>query len=119
MEQAAGKIFNWCDDKMFTVEAETDKQNYRVFARSSRDLLANVGGHFKYQKPACVVVWTAVSSNGRYKSPLVFIDEGVKVNSQVNLYMSQEKLPSRLTETFDKNHILEQVGVPIHTANVT
>ena len=38
MEGAAGKVFIWSDEKMFTVEAETNKQNDKVYAISSKDL---------------------------------------------------------------------------------
>ena len=50
-ERAASKIFIWSDEKMFTVEAVTNKQINRFYARSSRDLLVNVRGHFRRQKP--------------------------------------------------------------------
>ena len=38
MERDAGKVFIWSDEKMFTVEAETNKQNDKVYAISSKDL---------------------------------------------------------------------------------
>ena len=91
MERAAGKVFIWSDEKMFMVEAETNKQNDRVYAKSSKDLSVNTRSHLKRQKPASVMVWAAVASDGS-KSPLIVIEEGVKVNSQVYLNMLEGKV---------------------------
>ena len=56
MERAAGKVFIWSDEKMFTVEAVTNKQNDRVYAHSPGDLSVNVRSHLNRQKPASVIV---------------------------------------------------------------
>ena len=103
---------------MFTVEAVTNSKNDRVYAHSSRDLSVNVRSHLRRQKPASVMVWAAVASDGT-KSPLIVIDEGVKVNSQVYLNMLQEKVFPWLTESFGTNFIFTQDGAPAQTANVT
>ena len=118
MERAAGKVFIWSDEKMFTVEAVTNKQNDRVYAKSSKDLSVNARSHLKRQKPASVMVWAAVASNGS-KSPLIVIEEGVKVNSHVYLNMLEEKVLPWLTESFGDDFIFTQDGAPAHTANVT
>ena len=91
MERAAGKVLIWSDEKMFAVESVTNNQNDRVYAHGPGDLSINVRSHLIRQKPASVIVWAAVASDGS-KSPLVVIDEGVKVNSQVYLNMLQEKV---------------------------
>lgn len=118
MKRAAGKVLIWSDEKMFTVEAVTNKQNDRVYAHSPGDLSVNVRSHLRRQKPTSVMVWAAVASDGR-KSPLVVIDEGVKVNSQVYLNMLKEKVLPWLTESFGNDYIFTQDGAPAHTANVT
>ena len=41
-------------------------------------------------KPAAVIVWAAVASDG-LKLPLVFIDDGVETNTQVYIKMLTEK----------------------------
>ena len=51
IERATSKIFILSDEKMFTVEAVTNKQIDRAFACSSRDLLVNVRGQFRCQTP--------------------------------------------------------------------
>ena len=52
------------------------------------------------EKHVCVMVWAAVASEVT-KSRVVFIDEGLKVNSQVYLNMLRKKVLPWLTETFD------------------
>ena len=102
MEPAASKIFIWSDKKMSTVEAVTKKQNDRVYSLSSGNSPVNVWSQFRHKKPVCDMVWAAVASEvSKYR--LVFIDEGLKVNSQVYLNMLQKKVLSWLTETFEKN----------------
>ena len=76
---------------MFTVEAVTKMQNDRVCAHSPGDLSVNVRSHLRRQKPASVMVWADVASDGS-KSPLVVIDEGVNVISQVYFNLLQEKV---------------------------
>ena len=61
MERAASKIFICFDEKMFTVKVVTDKQNDKNYAHSSRDLLINVRGRFRPQKPARVMFSAAVA----------------------------------------------------------
>ena len=91
MEQAASMIFIWSDENMLIVEALTNKQNDRVYVRSSRDLSVNVRSHFRSQKPVRVEFGSVVASE-EGKSPLVSSDEGVKVNSQFRLNILKEKV---------------------------
>ena len=64
MEKAASKAFIWSDEKMFPMEAVTNKQNDRDYAFSSRDLSVDVRSHFRLQKLASVMVWADVASDG-------------------------------------------------------
>ena len=91
-ERAASRIFIWSDEKMFTVEAVIYKQIDRFFARSPRDLLVNVRGHVRHQKPVWVMVWAAVASDGGQISFGLhwWRRETVKVNNQV--YLSRKNL---------------------------
>ena len=115
MERAAGKVFIWSDEKMFTVEAVTNKQNDRAYAPTLWDLSVNVRSHLRRQKPASVMVCAAVASHGS-KSPLVVIDEGVKLISQVFfLLCCRTKFFLGSLNDF----IFTQDGAPAHTANVS
>ena len=104
LERTVSKIFIWSDEKTCTVEAVNNKQNDIVYARRSRYLSVNVRGHYKHQKLVCAMVWAAVASDGS-KFLLVFIDEGVKVKSQVFLNMLLEKVFHWLTETSEKLYL--------------
>ena len=69
------------DEKIFTVEQSLNKQNDRVYLK---DKDCDKSEHLKVprtQGPASVMVWAAITPNGR--CPLVFIPQGVKVNAEV------------------------------------
>ena len=61
------------------------------------------------------MVWSAVVFDVS-KSRLVFIDEGLKVNSQVCLNMLQTKVLTCLTETFENKKIFIQYDASAHKA---
>ena len=85
---------------MFMEETATNKQNVKGYAHSYRDLLVNVRSHFRPRKPVCVMVCAVVViDGGKYR--LAFIDEGLKVNSQVYLNILLEKVFILLTETLE------------------
>ena len=46
---------------------------------------------FQRQKPVSVMVWGGVTATG-LKTPLVFIDEGVKINKDTYLKLLKENL---------------------------
>ena len=69
IQSATGKVFIWSDEKIFTV---MNSQNDRVYAADAGDLPESSIGHFCHQKPAGVMVWAAVASNGT-KSPLLIL----------------------------------------------
>ena len=48
------------------------------------DILLKDSLMFRRQKPASVMIWAGVTSTGE-KTPLIFIEEGVKVNQHVYL----------------------------------
>ena len=72
---------------------------------------------FWRQKPVSVMVWAgATSTEG--KTPLIFIEEGVKMNQHVYLDLLRNKLIPWINATFGESGvILQQDGVTSHTAN--
>lgn len=69
------------DETIFIVEQFVNKQNDRVYlAKISADNLS-LRSATRKQGPAQVMVWAAVTANGR--SPLVFLPNGIKVNAQL------------------------------------
>lgn len=69
------------DEKIFTVGQQFNKQNTRILAKDIS--AANINGRMmsRAAHPASVMVWAGVTANG--KTPLVFVDQGVKINQQV------------------------------------
>ena len=80
------------DEKIFTVEAVTNSQNDRFLAKSIASIPPGARIAFRRMKLASMMVWPAVSSNGK-KSPLVFLEERVKVNSEVYVKMLNMPYP--------------------------
>jgi inhibitor of nuclear factor kappa-B kinase subunit alpha len=118
IQGAGDKVFIWSDEKIFTVEAVANIQNDRFLATSSDAVPEGARKLFRRMKPAGVMVWAAVSSDGG-KSPLVFVEEGTKVNSVVYLKMLEDNVLPWVTEAFGDNYAFTQDGAPAHTSNVT
>ena len=89
IRSAGDRVFIWSDEKIFMVEPEVKTQNDKVLATSSDSVVPSIRTAYSPQMPAGVMVWAAVASAGQ-KSPLVFILEDVKVNTQVNLILPQD-----------------------------
>ena len=118
MQRAVDNVFIWSDEKIFTVEAVTNTQNDRLYAHNAEDLPEGSRTHFRRMKPAGVMVWAAVASDGS-KSPLIFIKEGVKVNTQLYIKMLAENVLPWITKSFGNSYVFTQDGAPSHTSNLT
>lgn len=107
------------DEKIFTVEEKFNKQNDRVYARSSQDASELVPRVQKGHHPASVMVWWGVSYNG--VTDLYFCEKGVKTaarNYQRNIL---EAVVKPLTKTLFKNQlwVFQQDSAPAHKAKTT
>ena len=108
----------WTDEKLFTVQAIHNSQNDRVWTKNKDSVSVEKRTSFRRQKPASVMVWGGVTSSGQ-KSPLIFVEDGVKVNQHVYLDMLKEKvLPWVDTLPGDEGVTLQQDGATAHTANL-
>lgn len=78
-QRGSHKSIVFSDEKLFTVEEKFNKQNVRIIAKNIKE--ANKHGRIVKRKahPKSVMVWGAITADG--KSPLVFVEEGVKVNA--------------------------------------
>ena len=81
----------WTDKKLFTVQAIHNHQNDLIYAVNKEDIPLNVRIAYKRQKSASVLVWAGVNSAGE-ETPLILIEEGVKINQHVYLSMLKEQL---------------------------
>ena len=73
---------------------------------------------FKRQKPASVMMWAGVMSTG-LKTPLIFIEAGVKINQHAYLKMLKGKVvPWVKKVTGNKGITLQQDGATPHTAKL-
>ena len=109
-----GKIV-FSDEKLFSVEAKFNTQNDRILGKSPKDLPDHLQFVSRRQKPSSVMVWGAISKS--WKSPLIFVKEGIKVNtdSYVNdiltpaLASMKEKFKNKSFRAF--SHIKEDAEV--------
>ena len=90
----------------------------QVLAKHSADVSEDILTVNRRQKPASVMVWAAVSKT--WKSPLIFVKEGVKVNT--NVYIDEILTPAlREMKKHFKNRefTFQQDGTPSHTSKKT
>ena len=106
----------WTDEKLFTVQAVHNPQNDRVWCENKDSVTIEQKTLFRRQKTAFVMVWAGVTSSGQ-KTPLVFIEEGVKINQHVYLNMLKTKVIPWMKSNFGRNGItFQQDGATSHTA---
>lgn len=104
------------DEKLFTVEAVYNPQNNRVLAKSPEDARNKGKVVNKASHPLQIMVWAGVCSDG--KTPLVFVDPGVKIDQK---YYKEEILEKTLLpwshSHYPNTHwTFQQDGAPAHKA---
>ena len=87
------------NEKLFMVRQYHNAQNVRVYGLSFEDIPEHLRTVQKFQSASAVMVWAAISYNG--KLPLVFIDRGVKINTE---YYQQEDLEAHLKPEASQLH---------------
>ena len=106
------------DENMFTVEAMFNPQNDRDLTQYSKDVPADMLNVYRRQKPASVMVWAAVSKT--WKSPLVFVKKGAKVNKNVYIDYILASALGELKENFkNEDATFQKNGAPSRTSNKT
>jgi transposase len=112
---AAGRYRSvlFTDEKVFTVERHHNHHNDRqLLRRGSSKLPTIMRSHY----PASVMVWAGITSDG--KTPLVFVDKGVKINAR----FYQEEILRGALHPWAQEHfagrqwILQQDWAPAHGA---
>jgi len=107
----------WSDEKLFGVDAVWNRQNDRVIAPNIQ--AANERGRIVHKSNFCksVMVWGGITANG--KTPLIFIDEGVKINAEIykKKVLEDVLVPWAGRHFGNRRWVLQQDGAPAHTAN--
>ncbi|XP_029636851.1 uncharacterized protein LOC115212152 [Octopus sinensis] len=114
MKRSTNTVLTWSDE-IFTVEAVTNWENDRLYARNARDFSECSRSYLHRQKATLLMMWASVASDG-FKSPLMLAS---KANSEVYVEILDEKLLLRVTESFDDRHVFTQDRAPAYTSNLT
>ena len=81
----------WTDENLFNVQAIHNSQNDQSWIESKDSVNFECQTSFRRQNPASVMVWAEVTSTG-LKTPLTFIEAGVKINQHAYLKMLKDKV---------------------------
>ena len=107
------------DEKIFQLEAPYVPQNQRVYAKNKEDLNSDDLVAPSTTWPQQVMVWGGISGKG--KTELVFVEKGVKINSEN--YMNNILIPylNPLNQSIFKNiqWIFQQDSAPSHSSKST
>lgn len=104
------------DEKPFTIEQSYNPQNDRIWATEAPGASAIVT---RSQKAASVMAWAGVTATG--KTPLIFIESGVKINQEVY----RKTILENVVLPWTKNHFgkakwtFQQDSAPSHRAKAT
>ena len=95
----------WSDEKIFAVEAVTNTQNGRLYARDAGDLPegGSSSSHLRRMKQFGVMLWAAVASDGS-KSPSVIIDRGGCQGEHASLHQNVGR--KSVTESFGSHCVV-------------
>lgn len=107
------------DEKIFTVEESFNKQNDRVYARSSREASQLIPRVQRGHHPASVMVWWGVCYDGVTK--LHFCEKGVKTSAKVYQSTVLEPIVKPLNQSIftNKPWTFQQDSAPAHKAKTT
>ncbi len=104
------------DEKLFSIEESHNTHNDRMWAAEPPDIESRIISHS--QKPRRVMVWAGIRHGS--KLPLVFIEEGVKINSDVYQTMLEEKVLPWAQENLEgEDWTFQQDSAPAHRSKQT
>lgn len=107
------------DEKIFTIEETFNKQNDKVYARSSEQASQIAPRVIRGHHPSSVMVWLGASYRGM--TEVHFCEKGVKTGALVYQNTVLDKVVKPLTHTLFKNQpwVFQQDSAPAHKAKST
>lgn len=105
------------DEKIFTIEQKFNRQNDRVYARSSYEAKDKIPRVQRGHHPSSVMAWWGVSYNG--VTDVQFCEQGVKTSGKVYVQMLEDKVkPLNDTLFRGKHWIFQQDSAPAHKSKL-
>lgn len=119
LHRAAGERWEkivFTDEKLFTIEQCHNHQNDRIWSTENPGPSAIVTHR---QKPQSVMVWAGICASG--KTPLIFLDNGVKMNQEMYRrdILEAVVLPWAQQHFGDDDWTFQQDSAPAHRAKAT
>jgi transposase len=116
LSRSVPNFFNnilFTDEKFFTIEQSYNSQNDRVWSTDAPDPSSIV---MHKQHPKSVMVWGGICATG--KTPLIFVEEGTKVNQEVYLrdVLQAVVLPWSRAHFRNRRWTFQQDSAPAHRA---
>ncbi|CAD6199011.1 unnamed protein product [Caenorhabditis auriculariae] len=107
------------DEKLITVQAEFNPRNHRVLAKTSDEAFGNGRTIHRASHPASVMVFGAESADR--KTPLLFVDQEVKINKEVYIskILKKKLLPWTQKDFNRRPWMLQEDGAPANTAKLS
>ena len=113
LQRSGGPEVLFTDEKIFTIEAHHNHQNDRIWAKKPplSDKLVSHSQH-----PASVMVWAGICKTG--KTPLIFVDQGVKINKELYLQgiLRAQVEPWARAHFGTRAWVFQQDSAPAHKA---
>lgn len=104
------------DEKIFTIEQAYNSQNDRIWSLEAPTQEERIVS--RKQKPKSVMIWAGVTHNG--KTPLVFVDDNMKINKESYRAILETKLLPWAQEHFGEDQwTFQQDSAPAHKSKDT
>uniref|UniRef100_A0A7I4YC47 DDE_3 domain-containing protein n=1 Tax=Haemonchus contortus TaxID=6289 RepID=A0A7I4YC47_HAECO len=106
-------------EKLFTVEQQFNAQSVKVIARNAEEADKKVRVVHRAAHPAQVTVWVWVCASG--KTPLIFVDPGVKIDKvhYLNTILKNAPLTWANTHFNGRPWTFQQGSAPAHKAKIS
>ena len=106
-------------EKIFTIEAVSNRQNDRILAPNVGSIADEVRIIPHSRRPKSVMVWAGISTHGRTK--LIFVPDGVKINSQTYQDLILEPVVKKAGQSMfhGGSWTFQQDSAPAHSSKAT